>query len=367
MDKKTRNQQKMELLSTGSDEGNLDLVEKGTPIGSKTGKFGIWLGKEKGIYDTRNDLNDLTGKEWIQRTKSVWISERCTEDKEAFKHPAPFLIKDIRRLITLFTKKGMLILDPFVGSGTSLISAALEKRNGIGFDLNPDYIDLAINRITDCCGSKGNLTLFDLNRFENESIDFIPEFRLVENLRTKRDEFWKNIKNSGNNNIVEIDSSTKQAIMLGDAYEIIDEIPVIDYCITSPPYHNILKNTGLGVRHDGSQTRQGVEFYSNDPKDLGNQPNYEEFILGLSKIFKKIYKKIRGNKYCSIIISDFTVNKVETNVHGDVIKMMIGIGYEFVGTIVLLQDSKVLYPFGYPYQFKINHVHQYILNFRKRE
>ena len=66
----------------------------------------------KGKYDKRNKINDLTGKEWLQLSKSVWISERCPEDKDAFEHPAPFLIRDIRKLITLFTKKGMVVLDP---------------------------------------------------------------------------------------------------------------------------------------------------------------------------------------------------------------------------------------------------------------
>jgi len=44
---------------------------------------------------------------------------------------------------------------------------------------------------------------------------------------------------------------------------------------------------------------------------------------------------------------------------------MEGIGYEFVGTTVLLQDNKPLYPFGYPFAYKINHHHQNIINFRK--
>jgi hypothetical protein len=55
--------------------------------------------------DKRNILNDLTGKEWLKLTKSFWLSEKCVDDKDAFKHPAPFLIKDIMKLISLFTKK----------------------------------------------------------------------------------------------------------------------------------------------------------------------------------------------------------------------------------------------------------------------
>ena len=50
--------------------------------------------KKESKYDERNKLNDLTGKEWLLMTKSFVFSEKCAEDKDALKHPAPFLIKD---------------------------------------------------------------------------------------------------------------------------------------------------------------------------------------------------------------------------------------------------------------------------------
>ena len=53
-------------------------------------------------------------------------------------------------------------------------------------------------------------------------------------------------------------------------------------------------------------------------------------------------------------------------VQKDIIEIMQKIGFEFVGTIVLLQDHKPLFPFGYPYVFKINHNHQNIINFIKK-
>lgn len=65
------------------------------------------------------------------------------------------------------------------------------------------------------------------------------------------------------------------------------------------------------------------------------------------------------------MISDFTIDKKETNVQGDIVKMMTSIGYEFSGTTVLLQENKPLYPFGYPYAYKINHHHQNMISFRK--
>ena len=55
-----------------------------------------------GKYDNRNKLNDLTGKEWLKLTKSFILSEKCAADKDAFAHPAPFLIKDVEKMISLF-------------------------------------------------------------------------------------------------------------------------------------------------------------------------------------------------------------------------------------------------------------------------
>ena len=58
-----------------------------------------------GKYDKRNKLNDLTGKEWLLTTASFWKSESTNDDKDAFNHPAPFMIPDIEKLIKMFTKK----------------------------------------------------------------------------------------------------------------------------------------------------------------------------------------------------------------------------------------------------------------------
>lgn len=271
--------------------------------------------KEK--YDKRNVLNDLTGKEWLLLTKSVWLSEKCANDKFAFQHPAPFLINDIRKLIRFFTKANMTVLDPFCGSGTTLVASSQENRKGIGIDLNKKYCQLTQTRL--------------------------------QGLRLEKN----------------------QQILYGDSLKKISEIEgEIDYCVTSPPYHNILRHNGAGLRNAKDKnvrngSRIGVEYYSNDKRDLGNQADYKDFLRLLKGVMVKVYKKLRDKKYCSIIISDFTVNKKETNASGDVIRLMQDIGFSFEGTVVLVQDNKPLYPFGYPYAYKINHHHQYILNFRK--
>lgn len=272
-------------------------------------------------YDTRNKLNNLTGKDWLKLTKSFLFSEKCADDKDAFKHPAPFLIKDIEKMISLFTKEGMCVLDPFMGSGTTAIAAFNIKRKSIGIDLSSKYKELA------------------LDRFQKKG--------MIEN--------------------------TDYQYIVGDSLTEIPKIKQVDYVITSPPYHNILKNNSKGIRKDmtlkgfRSGSRIGVEYYSDEENDLGNQDTYENFLQLFQKIMNNCYQKLENNKYCSIIISDFTVDKKEICVQADIVRLMLDIGFEFVGTIILLQDNKPLYPFGYPYSFKINHMHQNIINFRKKE
>lgn len=270
--------------------------------------------------DSKNKLNDLTGKERLKHTKSFHFSEKCADDKDAFKHPAPFLIKDIEWLIEMFTKKGMIVLDPFVGSGTTLISSYNLGRIGIGIDLNSEYKQLA------------------LERFQKKGMKENDDYLYI----------------------------------VGDSLKMIPQIEMnVDYIITSPPYHNILKNNSKGLRKDSSKKgyrsgcRIGVEYYSDYENDLGNKENYNDFLKLFNEIMVCAYKKLNNNKYCSIVISDFTVNKKEINVQKDIVLNMQQIGFEFVGTIVLLQDNKPLYPFGYPYSFKINHMHQNIINFKK--
>jgi DNA modification methylase len=278
------------------------------------------LENQPGRYDPRNKLNDLTGKEWILLTKSFWETDPSPLDRTAYAHPAPFLVKDVQKLISMFTKKGMIVLDPFVGSGTTLIACNEINRNGIGIDLNENYRDLFNNRLLE------------------SGIELANDIKYI----------------------------------VGNSFYAIDDIGMVDYIVTSPPYFNILKNDSKGTRNNSGKAyrmaaREGIEFYSDSSEDLGNIDDYDGFISALESIMQKAYQHLNNKKYATIIMSDFTVNKKEQPVQSDIICMMNRIGMEFCGTTILLQPVKPLYPFGYPYAYKINHHHQNIMTFRKVE
>ena len=270
----------------------------------------------KSKVDKRNKLNNLNGKDWIKSTKSYWISEKCVDDKIALKHPAPFMVKDIIKLVSFFTKKKQIVLDPFNGTGTTLLACCRTGRKGIGIDLNKNYNNLAKKRLK------------DQPNYKDQKIIFGNSLNKIKNIEGE-----------------------------------------INYCVTSPPYHNILRNKGNGIREVKDNYRKGartgVEYYSENKNDLGNQKSYQNFLDLFEKIMSEVFLKLKNRSYTSIVISDFTVNKKEKNVQGDVVNLMQNIGFDFVGTTVLLQETKPLYPFGYPYSYVINHHHQNIINFRK--
>ncbi|MEW6006756.1 MAG: site-specific DNA-methyltransferase [bacterium] len=89
--------------------------------------------------------SDITRKEFMELTSGVW--NFVGESKKRVGHPTPFPIELPRRCIKLFSFVQDTILDPFLGSGTTLIAAYLNKRKGIGVDIDKKYCDLAIKRL----------------------------------------------------------------------------------------------------------------------------------------------------------------------------------------------------------------------------
>ncbi|MFV0306926.1 MAG: DNA-methyltransferase, partial [Desertimonas sp.] len=96
----------------------------------------------------RRDLpheSTLTNDEFVDVTRDVWRID--AESATRIGHPAPFPVELPRRLIDLYTFRGDIVLDPFAGSGTTLIAAARTGRIGVGYDTDPAYVELAQQRL----------------------------------------------------------------------------------------------------------------------------------------------------------------------------------------------------------------------------
>ena len=93
----------------------------------------------------RRGVSDITKEEFMAWTNGLWTFNG--ESKKRVGHPAPFPLELPRRCIKLFSYVGDAVLDPFLGSGTTLIAAHELARSGIGVEIDPSYCALAVKRI----------------------------------------------------------------------------------------------------------------------------------------------------------------------------------------------------------------------------
>jgi len=205
-------------------------------------------------------LNDLTVKEWAAFQKSWFTLTPPPRSKAKTLHPAPFPEELAVEFIRFFTRKGMWVLDPMVGSGTTLVACALTGRNGIGIELNKFWAEIAERRLDE-----------------------------VRSLLDEESE------------------KTEQRIIVADAREIDKiEMPPIDYVITSPPYWDILRTEGkietLSKHQRKRQEKNLPLYYSDDPRDLGNIGDYDQFLAELTTIYCKVSEKMRSGAYMTIIV-----------------------------------------------------------------
>lgn len=281
--------------------------------------------KDSGKYDKRNKLNDLTGKEWMPETKSYWFQKGLGKNNPEARiekmHPAPFSFQDIERLIKFFTKKDEVVLDPFLGVGSTLKAAALTGRNGIGIELTSRWVELSKERLEKEVG-KGTSDKFT---------------------------------------IINGDSS-KELKKLNDES--------VDFVVTSPPYWNILHKKDQKIIKQ--RVINGLETqYSEDDNDLGNVDDYNKFLKMLvNKFIFESARVLKNKKYFALIVSDFRHKSKFVSFHSDLINKIDGVkqkGYklDLQGVKVLIQNHKSLHPYGYPFAYVENIHHQYILIFRK--
>lgn len=100
-----------------------------------------WKRRKKG-------KSTVTRNEFIEWTNGVWTFSGA--NRKLIGHPAPFPVELPRRCIRLFSFEEDIILDPFVGSGTTLVASLMENRYGIGVEIDPEYVKLAVQRLRDC-------------------------------------------------------------------------------------------------------------------------------------------------------------------------------------------------------------------------
>ena len=268
--------------------------------------------EQEQLVDLRNSLNELTNKLWMIETKSVWFSRPPQRDKLKAQHPATYPEPDIVRLINFFTKSGQSVLDPFVGSGSTLVACAQSGRVGTGIELIDHWADIARQRVS------------------NEN------------------------------------SETQQNLLVGDAREAMLTLSdaSFDFIVTSPPYWMILRKD-WDHKVKAERKAKGLNTrYSDEQSDLGNLESYDEFLAELGKVFAECRRALKKKGYMCVVVSDFRHKSKFFAYHSDISRIIESVGFNLEGITILAQDNKRLYPYGLPYAFVSNIHHQYILIFR---
>lgn len=89
--------------------------------------------------------SDISRDDFMSSTLSIW--EVPPESAKKVGHPAPFPVGLASRVIQLYSYVGEVVLDPFVGSGSTCVAAAKNQRHYVGYDINAEYVTLSESRI----------------------------------------------------------------------------------------------------------------------------------------------------------------------------------------------------------------------------
>jgi len=241
-----------------------------------------------------------------------------------------FPLELVIRLIQCFTiSEDKVILDPFAGVGSTPIAAELMGKIGIGIELSPEFAEKARKR----------------------QIPLSIQFDEQGNIRGKM------------LNGVQLPAEAgERRIYTDDARNLLKYVSPnsVDLVITSPPYWDILLQ-------DRSADQKEIRHYGDQEADLGKISDYNQFIAALSEIFAHVYKVLKPGAYCIVIVMDLRKKDRFYPFHSDVANMMQRLG--FIYDDIIVWDRRHEYnnmrPLGYPYKFRINKAHEFILIFRK--
>jgi DNA modification methylase len=290
-----------------------------------------------------NDLNELSGEEWLYFTKSVWTtaypSELGHDRRKA--HGANKPPRLMARLIEFFTRTGELVLDPFAGVGGTLLGAAIARgpRRAIGLELDPRWAAVYRETVEVLCAERGGLgpVLVDLGPNDpGGERGFDP-------------------------------GGTE--LRLGDARELLPAIEEdsVDFVATDPPYNVQLAMTMAGgaLAETHANRRTDYAMVSDLSGDLANLPDYRAYLDTMGGILAELRRVLRPGRYATLIVRDAYQEGRYLFTAADLAARADQAGLVPKGDIAWYQAGTRLRPYGYPRVFVPNIAHQHILVLRK--
>lgn len=269
----------------------------------------------------RNRLNDLDSKSWLRFQKSWFVHTPPPRRKEVFRHPAKFPESLAQEFIEFFTKTGGVVLDPMTGTGSALVASLRCGRHSYGIELNPHYAGLAQQVIA----------------AERATLDGTA-------------------------------AGLTASILQGDAARAADLLaeagaPPIDYVITSPPYWDMLHARGASTQKQRREDGTLDVVYSDNPADLGNLHDYNEFLEKLAGVYRGLQPLLQPNAYLTIIVKNIKKGGRIYPLAWDLARLMADT-YTLKDEKIWCQDDQRLAPYGLGSAWVSNTFHHYCLQFR---
>ncbi len=280
----------------------------------------LLIGHDRTCDCPANHLNCLTPGEWMKSQVGVWqFSYESRDVRNKRLHPATYPIALARKVVELLTHQGELVLDPFVGSGTTLVAAQDCGRNAVGFDLQPGYVELARSRIATLPGIE----------------------------------------------------TTRQLAVCDDARAIPAYLDpeTVGLIVTSPPYANLLNRRRRNKSRRGDSRKNDqylqVEQYSQDPRDLGTLA-LDDYSREMGAIFAGLLPLLRPRAHCVVNVPDMWWEDRRIAIHIAVVGALERVGYELRNVIIWDRTNVVnnIGIFGWPSNYiTMGITFEYLLDF----
>jgi len=272
----------------------------------------------QGEWKIPNRLNHLSPQDWMKFQKSWFIHNPPPRKKNVALHPAKFPETLVREFIEFFTVPGEVVLDPMLGTGSTLIAAMDASRSGVGIELAGKYYDIAKERIDEAAevADEGEGSWLNYSIFNTDARDILL-------LATGK----------------------------------------VHYCITSPPYWDMLR--AKGAETQAGRREAGLDVhYSDDDRDVGNIEDYEAFVEQLVGIYRPVAALLAPGRHMTVIVKNVKKG-------GRMYPLAWDLGRE-IGRFLTLKDEKIwcqdnqkLGPYGMGNSWVSNTFHHYCLTFKR--
>lgn len=271
-------------------------------------------------------FNGLSAREWTALSRNVWNDVSSPRNKRHLEHGAVYPRKLAERLITMYSRPGDLIFDPFAGIGTTLIAAHGLDRPSVGIELNPRFVELA-------------------NEWIDEERDLFSLDRTAPTLYTE-------------------DARNMEQLL---------EPASVQASVTSPPYADFIRRSVADrekthktsrIVHDNNSR---VRAYSDDPRDFGNLA-YGDFLRETRELLASLYAVTMSGGYSAWVVKDYRLppERPYVSFHSDLAHLAEEVGWLWHDLVVWDQNQhRRLVLLGYPSRFYTNQNCSFIVVLRR--